>query len=60
MNYDNIPKEMKALPQWVVYKSFLDPETNKYKKIIVSPVTGSLAKSTDPATWEEFHRAIFG
>lgn len=57
MNYENIPREMRELRQWVAYKSYPDKQTGKYKKIMYSPVTFELAKSTEPETWASFEQA---
>jgi putative DNA primase/helicase len=57
MFIDNIPAELKALKQWTVFRSYLDKESGKYKKVIISPVTGKFAKSNESETWEEFNKA---
>ena len=57
MNYDNIPQELKELPQWVVYKTYLDKGTNKTKKIIISPTTSKFAHCNDCTTWTNFETA---
>jgi putative DNA primase/helicase len=57
MNIDNIPAELKALKQWAVFRSYLDKKSGRYKKVIISPVTGKFAKSNEPETWEEFGKA---
>jgi putative DNA primase/helicase len=59
MNIDNIPAELKALNQWSVFRSYLDKESGKYKKVIISPVTGKFARSNEPETWEEFFKAEY-
>jgi len=59
MNYNNIPAELKALKQWAVFRSYLDKESGKYKKIIISPVTGKFAKSNEPETWDGYNTARY-
>ncbi|KXS46211.1 MAG: hypothetical protein AWU58_730 [Methanohalophilus sp. T328-1] len=48
MNIENIPQELKELPQWVMWK--LETREGKETKIPYQP-TGQKAKSTDPQTW---------
>lgn len=57
MNLNNIPKEMQSLPQWACYRSFLDTEKGKYKKVIISPITKEYAKSNAPETWASYEEA---
>jgi len=52
---NNIPLEIRDLKQWTVYKSYLDKDTNKYKKIIISPVNSKFAKSDSAETWGDFY-----
>ncbi len=59
MNINNIPAELKGLKQWAVFRSYLDKESGKYKKVIISTVTGKFAKSNEPETWEEFNKAEY-
>lgn len=59
MGLDNIPAALRALKQWCVFRSYLDKESGKYKKVIISPVNGKFAKSNEPETWEEFNRADY-
>ena len=59
MNFDNIPAELRALNQWAVFRSYYDKESEKYKKVIISPVTSKFAKSNEPETWEEFFKAEY-
>lgn len=46
-NYNSIPAEMKALPNWVVHR----------KKMPYDPGTGRRAKSNKPDTWRSFNEA---
>lgn len=57
MNYSNIPAELKALPNWCVFKITHDKKELKPKKIIVSPITHKFAKSNAPETWASFEQA---
>lgn len=52
----NIPDELKQLPQWVGWK--VVARDGKPTKTPVNPKTGSFAKATDPATWGGFDSAI--
>ncbi|MGN6739598.1 AAA family ATPase [Dyella sp.] len=47
-SYDNIPAELRALPQWVAANSKKEP---------INPHTGRLASPTDPGTWGTFEQA---
>lgn len=49
--FENIPEELRALPQWVVWKK------EKGTKVPYQ-VGGSPASSSDPATWTTFPRAM--
>ena len=46
--YENIPEELKQLPQWVCHKN----------KIPFNPVTGAPAKAGQPVTWARFEDAV--
>jgi len=52
----NIPDELKALPNWVVWKS--EVRDGKRTKPPYDPKTGKLAKSNDPRTWATFDVAL--
>ena len=56
MNFNNIPEEMRAMPNWSCYKTYTDKE-GKRKKIIISPKDGKFAKSKLPETWADFDTA---
>jgi hypothetical protein len=62
VNPDNIPPELRALPQWVAwrYTEEIDPETgdSDFDKPPVNARTGSLASATDPGTWADFGTAL--
>ena len=51
MNYDGIPAELKAVPNWCTWKWVV--EAGKRKKI-PHQVNGERAKSNDPKTWTTF------
>jgi hypothetical protein len=59
---DNIPPELKALPQWVVWKLAWRPgkgdQPGKWTKVPHRADTGAPASSTDPVTWASFDAAI--
>jgi len=57
MNFNNIPAAMKALPQWSCYRLKWDENENKFRKIIISPVTGKFAYCNNPDTWTDFDSA---
>ena len=56
----NVPAEMKALPNWCVFKLFKDPKTGKYNKFVVNPnkPEGGWASHKDPETWTTFDKAM--
>src|SRR5215217_2605652 len=51
---ENIPEQLKARPQWVVWKAVGD----KPDKAPYSPRTGRSASSTDLLTWSTFQEAL--
>ena len=40
MNFNNLPEEMRAMPNWSCYKTYTDKE-GKRKKVIISPKDGN-------------------
>lgn len=61
---DNIPDAMKALPNWVAFRTE-QVDGGKIKKILLSPNRGAnsveylkWAKSDDPTTWATFDKAV--
>jgi len=46
--YENIPEELKQLPQWVCYRN----------KLPFNPVTGAPAKAGQPDTWARFDDTV--
>jgi putative DNA primase/helicase len=51
-----IPPELKALPQWVVWRYFWQSE--KWDKPPLCARDGNLASSTNPKTWSAFDEAM--
>lgn len=61
MNYkfDNIPKELKKLPQWVAWQYKHNPNNpEKQKKVPINPMTGELASVKEPETLGTFEAAV--
>ena len=51
---ENIPKEMRDLPQWVCFRKYAENPGDHPKKMMISPETGEAARSDDPSTWSNF------
>ena len=49
-----IPHELKALAQWVVWRNEQPDPKGKAKKVPYDPKTGRRASITDPTTWADF------
>ena len=59
MNYNMIPDEMKAVPNWVCWRAEPDPQSHSgIRKIPVDPKTGGNAMSNNPQTWSDFDTAV--
>lgn len=56
MNPENIPFELKALPQWVNWKK--EQRGGKATKVPYHASTGKLARVDDPSTWSSFEQAL--
>ncbi len=58
-NLENVPPEMKALPNWILWKYELkkDSQGNLKKTKVPRSTKGGEADSTDPATWATFEEA---
>lgn len=57
MNFDAIPQELRALPQWVCFGAQgTQPGTREWKKPY-NPATGRPAKAGKPGTWTDFETA---
>ena len=52
---ENIPSELKSLPQWIVWKA--EPRDGKISKVPYRP-DGRRASSTNPDDWTTFDRAV--
>ena len=57
--YDNIPQELKEIPQWVTWR-YEDRNSSKPTKIPYNPTNGKLAKVNDPETFAPFNTAVEG
>jgi hypothetical protein len=57
MNFDNIPPELKKLPQWVIWKIGTRGD-GKPTKQPYNPHNNRLASTTDPSTWDTYENAI--
>ena len=57
LNIAAIPEELKALPQWVVYRLVWNGERKKYDKIPYQ-INGNKAKTNDPSTWTTFKNVL--
>ena len=57
--YNNIPKELRNMPQWVCWQSVKDEaRPGKIKKIPINARTGGQAQSNNPDTWASFDEAV--
>ena len=54
--FENIPVEMRTLPNWVCWK--FHKRNNKFTKIPYIPATQEKAKSNDPHTWAPYEKAV--
>ena len=57
MGYSDIPKELKELNRWVVYKIFFDEAKGKYTKKPYNARTGGMAQSNNSRTWCDYEAA---
>ncbi|MEW4153675.1 phage/plasmid primase, P4 family [Bacillus thuringiensis] len=55
-NYENIPEELKELPQWCCFT--LQQRGGKMTKTPIDANTGQLGKSNDESTWATFEVAM--
>lgn len=55
MNFDNIPKDLKELPNWVLWKL---QKVNDRKTKVPYQVNGKTASSTNPDTWTSFDNVL--
>lgn len=59
--YENIPKELKALQNWICWKAVPKPRPDDPEhigKIPINPLTGGGAMSNNPDTWTDFETAV--
>lgn len=58
-NYQSIPRELKALPNWVCWQATPDERSHSgIKKQPINPRTGGNAMSNNPDTWADFDTAL--
>ncbi|URA06962.1 replicative primase helicase [Xanthomonas phage Pfeifenkraut] len=55
--FGNIPNEMRAFKQWVVWR-YEDRDADKPTKVPYSPGSNRMASVTDPSTWASFDDAV--
>src|SRR5437016_3010925 len=53
---DNIPDELKRIPQWVTWKRV--ERGGKQTKVPLDPGNGGLARTNAPYTWKQFDLAV--
>jgi hypothetical protein len=56
-NYNNIPAELRALKQWVLYKNF-ERESGGFTKVPIQSLNGQKASVTSPNHWSTFEDAL--
>lgn len=57
-NINEIPPEMKVIPNWVCWRAVPDPKSHSgVSKRPVNPRTGGNAQSNNPETWADFDTA---
>lgn len=56
--YEQIPKELKALPNWICWDAVPDEKRGKIKKVPINALTGGGAMSNNPSTWCDFDTAV--
>jgi putative DNA primase/helicase len=55
---EHIPAELKALPQWVIWRYFWLADRHQWDKPPLNARTGNAASSTNPKTWGTFDDAM--
>ncbi len=55
-DFSSIPDALKQKPQWVCWR--LEDRDGKQTKIPYNPTIGTMASSTDPATWSGYKEAV--
>lgn len=58
VNYNNIPEEMRVLPQWVCWR-YEERNSKKPTKVPYDPKTGNMASVSEPATWRSFDECVW-
>ncbi|MDR3215852.1 MAG: hypothetical protein LBT55_00350 [Clostridiaceae bacterium] len=53
MHFDNIPAELKALPNWVGFRVWWDEKEKKYKKMPIDIRATVATKRADPTVWKD-------
>lgn len=56
--YEQIPQEIKALPNWICWDAVPDENRGKIKKVPINALTGGGAMSNNPSTWCDFDTAV--
>ena len=56
--YEQIPQEIKALPNWICWDAVPDEKRGKIKKVPINALTGGGAMSNNPSTWCDFDTAV--
>ena len=56
--YEQIPQELKALPNWICWDAVPDKKRGKIKKVPINALTGGGAMSNNPSTWCDFDTAV--
>ncbi|MEG9430198.1 MAG: hypothetical protein VZQ61_04665 [Christensenellaceae bacterium] len=54
---NNIPAELRELPNWVVYFTTWNDKKHKWNKVLISPTDGEWASSNDSTTWVDYETA---
>lgn len=54
--FNDVPDEMKQIPQWVCWKKVPNGD-GTVKKVLINPKTLVYASPTDPTTWADFNKA---
>lgn len=56
INFEYIPKELKAFPNWVCWT--IEERDGKLTKIPINPKTGGKAQPNNPSTWTSYDEAV--
>jgi len=55
--FENVPEELKAKPQWVLWRFVWSKESKQWAKVPYDATTQRKARSNDRATWSSFETA---